>query len=300
MVRQAAFVVIVGLFASLAVAFQIDDGEPSFDYLGGAKRLHASVPKVELSEEEMEKIYSGGYAVRMLEGREGLKVGWLRFFADCDPVTAWYIVTDVEHFALEDPSYPATGPIGRKRHTFMPYTIESIPCKVDGRHYAYQLLLMPFVAPRKYCILRHHDRNGFPWESAWELADELYCANKRDHRFDAEFGKAVRMKCNTGAYLVAPLPEGFRRKPSDLYRADITYFVDADPGGDISKLKPLLNLAQKMALPEVVKLVNFHAKRWKEHMEKYHSPRELREYMNLRQRYIELYRERFGAHDADD
>ena len=206
----------------------------------------------------------------------------------------------MEHFALEDPSYPATGPIGRKHRTFMPYTVESIPCGVDGRHYAYQLLLMPFVAPRKYCILRHHDRNGFPWESAWGLADELYCANKRDHRFDAEFGKAVRMKCNTGAYLVAPLPKGFRRKPSDLYRADVTYFVDADPGGDISKLKPLLNLAQKMALPEVVKLVNFHAERWKEHMEEYHSAAELKEYLALRQRYVELYKQKFGVQDASD
>ena len=298
MAGRATLTFVLIAVAFRAFALQIDGGEVSFEYLGKSKQLVLPVPDVELSAEEMQALYEGRPIPKLLDGRDGLKAGWMRFFADCDPVTAWYIVTDVEHFSLQDPSYPATGPMGHKLHTFMPYTADCVPCKVGGRYYVYQLLVMPLVAPRKYSLLRHHNRKGFPWESAWELADKLYCADMRNKDFEQYFKEAVVVLRNNGSFLVAPLPPEFRRSPSDLNRADIRYFVDVHPAGNIAKLKPLVNLVNKIGLPDVARLINFHAKHWREHMEKYHSKKELEEYLSLRRRYMELYKSEFRGEDA--
>ena len=295
--RLLVIAVIVGLVAVSAYALQIDH-EVSFEDLGSSKKLGIPFPNVELTASENEALYQGKPIAKLLEGREGLKIGWLRFFANSDPVSAWYIISDVEHFSLEDPSYPATGPTGKKRHTFMPYTFDCVACKVGDNYYAYQLIAIPLVSPRKYTILRHHNRNGFPWQSAWTLSDKLYCIEKRNPTFEKEFNEAILVLRNTGSYLVAPLPKEFRRSPNDLNRADVAYFVDLHPAGDLAKLKPIVNLAQKFALPEVANNVNFHGKNWIEHMKKYHSASELEEYKSLHQQYIDLYGTKFGQPNA--
>lgn len=291
---------IISYVCTCAYALQLEKENVSLDYLADSKKLVISVPNVELTTSEKEKLYSGEPIAKLLEGKDGLKMGWLRFFANCDPISAWYIVTDVEHFSLEDPSYPATGPLDKKRRTFMPYTFDCVPCSVDGKMYVYQLIVPPLVSPRKYSLLRHHDRRGFPWQSAWTLADKLYCSDKRNAEFESEFNNAVLVLRNTGSFLVSPLSVEFRRAKKDLNRTDIIYFVDVHPAGDIAKLKPLVNFVQKIGLPDVANNINFHAKSWSEHMKKYHSSAEFEEYKMLYQQYIETYEPLFGKQDATD
>jgi hypothetical protein len=134
-----------------------------------------------------------------------------------------------------------------------------------------QLLVMPFVAPRKLCIQRFHNSNGFPFESTWKLAGDACCEEGRNPEMQEYYDEAVSLKKNVGAWNIAPLPKKFRKTEADIMRTDCIYYVDTDPGGDLSKMKTLVNKAQSVALPKVAENVNFHCKNWEKYLAKHYG-----------------------------
>ena len=265
----------------------------SLEYIGDQKPSIVEKPVVQLTADEKDGMYAGKVVTRMLDAEHGLKMGWMRFIVDADPVSVWNVIADVDHFAMEDPAFPATGPIGDKKRTFMPYVRECLRCEIDGKPYLYQLLVMPLVSPRATAMLRCHDLNGFPWESGWQAAPGKYCMDKSSPDVKKYLDEAVVIAKNTGAWRVSALSPEFRRKASDLNRTEVNYIVDTDPGGSVGKMTGLANAAQGIALPKLAELVRFHAPTWPTHMKKFHTPDQNAEYDRLRGEYQKIYKPLF-------
>jgi hypothetical protein len=189
------------------------------------------------------------------------------------------VVTNADHFDLVDPSYPKSGSLLDKRRTFMPYCFDVATCVEQGRPRMYQLLVMPLVAPRKLCIDRYHNTDGFPFETYWKQTDAMCCQDQTDPELSAKyFDKAVTLKRNIGAWHISPLPAKFIKTEKDKMRADLIYYVDTHPGGDIGKLKPLVNKAQSIALPALMENVLFHGPVWEDYLKKHRSAELLAKY----------------------
>lgn len=207
-----------------------------------------------------------------------LMAGFMAAVLPYDPVTVWWIIQDIRHFHLVDPSYPRNGSLTKKRRTFMPYVFDGAACEYNGSIHLYQMLVMPLVAPRVYSLNRYHNRDGFPWESAWRAMGELVCSENRNHELDNFFNDAVQIKHNNGCWHISPVPEKYRNGPQDALLTYFEYYVDTNPGGNIGKIKKIVNQATATALPAVHKNLMFHGKHWAEHMKKYHSAADQAQY----------------------
>lgn len=261
----------------------------------GAKPPLVEVPEVVLTGEEERELLAGGVVTRVLDGADGAKLGWMRFFADCDPVTAFWIITDNRCFATESDEYPATGSLRHRRRTFMPYTWENIECRVEGRTYVFQLLVFPLVSPRKTSALLRRDTAGLPWETTWRETDHPFCEDLADPALQGIRDRAVVLPRNRGSWRISFIPPEYRRSPQDLYRADCRYFVETGMGGAVGRIDLLVDGAQRRAMPTMAELVNHHGRTWREHMERRHTPEELAEYLRVRRSYLDAYREEFAA-----
>ncbi len=149
----------------------------------------------------------------------------------------------------------------------------------------FQLLVMPLVAPRKMCINMKKDISSFPWEAAWNKHEGLCCEDKMKPEMKPFLKKAVLLKKNVGTWHISPLPAKFRKSDADIMRTDCIYYVDSNPGGDLSKLKSIVNKAQSVALPALMKNVLFHGKGWEGHLKKYHGPEMTAKYKNWQLEY---------------
>ena len=290
-------VLILSIIIAVVFCFALSAGaykwsKFNFEHKGASKSLKLKVPNITLSTAEEEKLYSGKAVTRLIDAPNGLKKGYLRFFAPFDPITAWMVVTDATHFDLVDSSFPSTGSITDRRRTFMPYTFEVATCVDQGRSRMSQLLVMPLVSPRKLCIERYHNTDGFPFESYWSKADNMCCVDKWDPKIKEKyFDEAVTLERNIGCWHIGPLPEKFRKTPGDLMRADLIYFVDTNPGGDLGKLKSIVNKAQSTALPTLMNNVNFHGQRWEKYLAKHHGQAMVTKY----QQWLAEYKESMGV-----
>lgn len=273
------------LTVSLCTVALAEWGPFGFDENPG-KALKLKLPKVTFTAAEEEQLYAGKPVTRLLDSSEGLKIGYMRFFAPFDPITAWMVATDAEHLALEDPSYPKSGSITDKRRSFMPYVFDVATCVEKGKTRMYQLLVMPFVEPRRLCVDKFQDTKSFPYESSWTMAsDQLCCQDKANPAMEKYYKDAVFLKKNQGAWNIGPLPKKFRKTPGDILRADCVYFVDTDPGGDLSKIQIIVNKATSTALPKVMGNVVFHGKNWESHLAKHHGAAAVAKYKALVEEY---------------
>ena len=279
---------LVLLLASALTVTAYEWNSFGFEDKGASKSLKLNIPDIALTPKEEQALYDGKPIAKLLDAPGGLKKGYLRFFAPFDPVTAWMVVTDAAHFDLVDPSFPKSGSLTDQRRTYMPYTFDVTDCVEDGREKMYQLLVMPVVSPRKLCINRYHNADGFPWESYWTKADHMCCLDKADPKIKAKyFDKAVTLEKNNGAWHISPLPKKFRKTEADLMRTDLIYFVDTNPGGDLGKIKAVVNKATSVALPALQENVLFHGKRWEPFLAKYHGAAMVQKYKTWQAQYKE-------------
>ena len=254
-------------------------GSFGFEELGSAKKVKIAVPEITLTPAEEQKLLAGKPVARLLNAPGGLKIGYLRFFAPFDPITTWMVVTNAEHFKLVDPAFPKTGSLTEKRRSYMPYVFDAATCSEDGQGKMFQLLVMPVVSPRKLSIDRFHDAAAFPYESAWTRSQAPCCQDKLDPEMKAKyFDKAVELVKNDGCWHISPLPKKYRKTGADLMRSDVIYYVDSNPGGDLSKLKAIVNKATSVALPTLMDNVLFHGKRWEQYLAKHHGPEMVKKY----------------------
>jgi len=282
-------VVTAMLMGTLALAF--DWSDLGFVNQGMEKKMNQRVPFVELTEKEEKQLYQGKCVARLLESKDALKIGYLRFFAPYDPVTVWMVITDDEHFDLEDPDYPKSGSVWDKKRTFMPYTFDCAICTEKSEKRMYQLLIMPFVAARRLCISRYHDPSEFPWEASWQLADDkLCCHSEMNPAMEKYYDEAVFLLKNVGAWNISPIPEKFIRKEEDRFKTDCIYYVDTNPGGDLAKLSSIVNRANSIALPKLMDNVIYHCQRWTEHLKKYHDPELMKKY----NQWVAAYKKQYG------
>lgn len=234
--------------------------------------FRVEVPDVGLSVEETTKLYAGKPIAKLLSTDGDLKAGWMRFFAPFDPVTTWMVITDMEHLDLVDEGYPASGSLADKRRTFLPYVFDAATCVENNEPIMYQLLVMPFVAPRRMCVRHDEDTSAFPWEAAWKLAGMGECCKSGQNMNMIEYKhKAVELKKNEGAWRIAPLPPEFRKTDADRMRTDVTYYVDSHPGGDLGEIQFVVNKATSTALPTLMEGVVFHGKSWEAHLNRHHG-----------------------------
>ena len=253
-----------------------------------------TMPDVPITDEQKEKLYNGEPIATLLPGPGEKKIGWLRFFTPFDPVTAYWVITDSPNFGKQDPEFPSTGSIMRKRHTYMPYCFENQICSADGMLWNLQYLVMPIVKPRKVCTALCRNRDNFPWESAWWSSDKFHCEDKFSDELKPELAEAVQITQNRGAWHVSPLPPEFRRKPEDLNRAQVIYVVDTSPGGNLGDMQSLVNAANEKALPRLAKNVVFVGSRWDWFMNKYHTPANVRQYKSEQDQYREIWAPKFA------
>lgn len=253
-----------------------------------------TIPEVTLSAKEVSDLATGKHITRMLDADHGGKMGWMRFIVEADPVTLYYILTDNESYTMESPEYPPSGPSFSKKRTFMPYTWENIECRADNKQYLYQLLVLPLVSPRQLHALLQRDTDGFPWELVW-TESEPHCIHLADPALADWRKMSVLVERNRGSWLISPIPDELRQGPNDLYRTDLRYFVDTNPGGAIGKIDALANGAQRQAMPTMAKLINHHAATYQRHMEKFKTPEYIAEFKKNRAAYLEKWESIFNS-----
>lgn len=226
------------------------------------------IPEISLSEADRALLSSGKPVTRLLDTPGGFKASYLRIFLPFDPPTIWRIVTDIHHFSMVSPQYPKNGSLTDKRQTFMPYVFDSSACEND--RYLYELIVMPFVAPRQFTLKRSANRTAFPWESKWSQEPEMRCQDKRNPRMEKYRTEAVTTERNEGSWRLSPLSNEFVKSKEDHLKTDCIYFVDANPGGNLSSLMAIVGKVTEMALPALAENLAFHAKQWDDHMRKHH------------------------------
>jgi len=282
--KRAMWVTLLLMLLIAALALASGYGGPlSFDVKPN-KTFKQPTPKINFSAKQIANLKAKKPVCLLLPSPSDpeLKAGYMAAIVPYDPVTVWQVITDIKHFHLTDPSYPNTGALTDRRRTFMPYVRDGAVCSQGGSSYLYQLLVMPFVAPRKYSLKRYGDRNGFPWESAWTAASELVCADRRNQEFDEYFNEAVQITHNNGCWHIQPVPEAWRTKPEDALNTYIEYYVDTNPGGNIGQIKSIVNRATSTALPSLHENLVFHSGHWEQHLKKHHSAAELAQWKKER------------------
>lgn len=257
---------ILGLVSLIAFSeAAVGQGTISYEVVAN-KVLKQKIPPMSFSDSEKEKLYAGKPICRLIDSPDGLKKGYMRIFLPYEPPTVWRVVLDCECFDRVDPSYPEN----KGRRSFMPYTFDAAPCVESGKFYFYQLLVMPLVDPRHFTLDRTITQAGFPWETRWTQTPDMHCKDKWNKEMDEYRKDAVTTLKNDGAWQLSPLPKEFVKTKADLLKTDAVYFVDSNPGGDIAKLKLIINQATKIAMPALADSTNFQCKRWEEHMKKVH------------------------------
>lgn len=242
------------------------------------KKFHQAIPDLPLDQAQKEMLLSGKSVGVLIPTEGSLKAGYMRVIVPFDPVTIWWITQDIGHFHLEDPAHPKTGSMLHKHNSMMPYVFDGAVCESVGRNHLYQLLVAPFVKPRKYSLRRYPDRSAFPWESAWEANEKLLCSENRDSKLEDFFKEAVHITHNNGCWRLGPVPTEYRNSPEDIKKTYIRYFVDTNPGGNIAAMSAIANKATSVAMPALHQNLMFLGKNWDEHLKKYHTPQEIELY----------------------
>jgi hypothetical protein len=234
------------------------------------RQFMQKIPAISFTEGEIALLASGRPVTRLLDTPGGLKAGYMRIFLPFDPPTIWQIVSDVKHFSQISPHYLSNGSLTDKRRTFMPYVFDSAACEKEM--YLYQLLVLPFIAPRQYTLKRHTNQTTFPWESHWVQEPKMRCQDQINTLMDRYRMEAVTTLRNEGCWHISPLSQGFIRSREDLRKTDCVYYINSNPGGNLSSLMTILNKLTEIVLPALAENLLFHAKHWEDHMKNYHTP----------------------------
>jgi hypothetical protein len=240
------------------------------------RRFMQEIPEIPLDEADRALLSSGRPVTRLLDTAGGLKACFMRIFLPVDPPTIWHIITDINHFSMVSPQYPKNGSLTDTRRTFMPYVFESAACE-DGR-YLYQLIVMPLIAPRQYTLKRSANRAAFPWESKWSQEPDLRCQDKLSPAMQKYRAEAVITVKNEGSWRLSPLSEQFIKSKEDLLKTDCIYYVDSNPGGNLSSFMGIVNKVTEIVLPALADNLLHHAKQWDDHMRKHHTSRQYEEW----------------------
>ncbi|MDP1993394.1 MAG: hypothetical protein Q8K00_20450 [Syntrophales bacterium] len=235
-----------------------------------------NIPAISLNDTDLALLSSGKPVTRLLDTSGGLKACYMRIFLPFDPPTIWQIISDIHHFSLVSPLYPKNGSLKDKRQTFMPYVFDSSACE-NGR-YLYQLIVMPLIAPRHYTLKRSANRTVFPWESKWSQEPEMRCQDKLNPQMEKYRTEAIITEKNEGSWRLSPLSKEFIKSKEDLLKTDCIYYVDSNPGGNLSLLMGIVNKVTEVVLPALAENLIFHARQWDEHMREHHTPREHEEW----------------------
>jgi hypothetical protein len=235
-----------------------------------------NIPVVSLNEANLALLSSGKSVTRLLDSPGGFKACYMRIFLPFDPPTIWHIVTDIHHFSMLSPQYPKNGSLTDKRQTFMPYVFDSSAC--ENNRYLYQLIVMPLIAPRQFTLKRSTNQIAFPWESKWSQEPEMRCQDKLNPQMEKYRTEAIITERNEGSWRLSPLSREFIKSKADLLKTDCIYYVDSNPGGNLSSLMAIVNKVTEIALPVLAENLTFHAKRWDEHMREYHTSHQYEEW----------------------
>ncbi len=264
------------LFGVLLVSFSnvladTKDSTTGFRF-GPDRPFMQNIPAIPLNDEDLALLSSGKPVTRLLDTSGGLKAGYMRVFLPFDPPTIWQIISDIRHFSLVSSQYPKNGSLTDKRQTFMPYVFDSSAC--ENNSYMYQLLVMPLIAPRQFTLKRSANRTAFPWESKWSQEPEMRCQDKRNPQMEKYRTEAITTEKNEGSWRLSPLPKEFIKSKEDLLKTDCIYYVESNPGGNLSSLMGIVNKVTEIALPALAGNLIFHARQWDEHMREHHTPHE--------------------------
>ena len=275
-IRIASFLGILVLysilsFSLMSVGYADAASEIGFTFRSD-RQLMQKIPTISFTEGELSLLSLGRPVTRLLDTPGGLKAGYLRIFVPFDPPTIWQILTDVKHFSQVSPQYPNNGSFTDKRRTFMPYVFDSAACEKD--RYLYQLLVLPFIAPRQYTLKRYTNRTAFPWESHWVQEPEMRCQDQLDTQMDRYRMEAITTLRNEGCWYISPLPQEFIRNREDLRKTDCVYYLNSNPGGNLTSLMAVVNEVMENTLPALVGNLTFYAKHWEDHMKDHHTPQQ--------------------------
>jgi hypothetical protein len=256
--------------------------------------LKMQCPSVTLTDSEKAKLYAGKPVTRLMDAPGGYKLGYLRFFAPFDPVTAYMVVTDVENYDRADPAFDRTGSVTERNRSFWPNALENDACIEKGELRMNQLIMLPFLSPRRMCLVGAFDTKAFPWESFWDLAkDADCCKSQQDEAFMDHYDKAISVTRNKESWHISPLPKSFRKTKGDILRADCIYIADVNPGGDLGKMDRVASIAAKMSLPQLAKHVVARGKTWEPFLTEQYGPETVRKYRE----WVARYQDSFGAED---
>jgi hypothetical protein len=256
---------------------EADIGDPVIGFRVKPDRpFMQEIPEIALGDDDLELLSSGKPVTRLLDTAGGLKACYMRIFLPVDPATIWHIITDINHFSMVAPQYPMIGSLTDKRRTFMPYVFDSAACE-KGR-YLYQLIVMPLIAPRQYTIKRSANRMAFPWESKWSQEPEMRCQDKLNPAMEKYRTEAVVTTKNEGSWRLSPLSRQFVKSKEDLLKTDCIYYVDSNPGGNLSSFMGIVNKVTEVVLPALADNLLYHARRWDDHMRKHHTARQYEEW----------------------
>jgi len=286
--------IVLALILLASAAFAADQSPyPPWQRFGFGVResladLKMQPPEVTLTDQEREKLYRGEIITRLMDAPEGYKLGYLRFFAPFDPVTAYMVVSDAESYDETDPAFDATGSVSNKRRSFWPNAIENDACVEHGEVRMNQLIVLPLISPRKVCLAGSFDTTAFPWESHWDLAgDSVCCLSQRDPELQRYYDKAVVVTRNKESWHISPLPPEFRRTPQDILRTDCIYIADVNPGGELGRMEYIANMAAKTSLPQIARHTVARGKSWESFLESRYGSRMAQQYRG----WVRMYRE---------
>ena len=278
--QKSPFLLILVLVTTVLFSFSNLEADTSDSIAGFTfepdRSFMQHIPSIMLNDSDLALLSSGKPVTRLLDTSGGLKASYMRIFLPFDPPTVWHIITDIHHFSMVSPQYPKNGSLTDKRQTFMPYVFDSSACE-NGR-YLYQLIVMPLVAPRHYTLKRSANRAAFPWESKWSQEPEMRCQDKLNPQMDKYRTEAIITARNEGSWRLSPLSKEFINNKEDLLKTDCIYYVDSNPGGNLSSFMRIVNKVTEIVLPALAENLIFHAKQWDDHMRKHHTPREYEEW----------------------
>jgi hypothetical protein len=238
--------------------------------------LMQEIPEIPLNEADLALLSTGKPVTRLLDTSGGLKACYMRIFLPVDPPTIWHIITDINHFSMVSSQYPKNGSLMDKRRTFMPYVFDSAAC--ENGSYLYQLIVLPLIEPRQYTIKRSANRVAFPWESKWSQEPQMRCQDKLNPEMEKYRTEAIITAKNEGSWHLSPLPKQFVKSKEDLLKTDCIYYVDSNPGGNLSSFMGIVNKVTEIVLPALADNLLYHAKQWDDHMRKHHTSRQYEEW----------------------
>jgi ribosome-associated toxin RatA of RatAB toxin-antitoxin module len=147
---------------------------------------------------------------------------------DVPPARVFAVISDYTH-------YPE----------FMPYVEKSEIIRREGmgETWVFQQLALPFISDRYYTI-KLRNESSRPAEGIYRIEWELLPAHASIRR-----GEGEPMRVDTGSWYLQPVNDGRGTR--------VTYFVHADPGGQLSDW--IINMANTSAVPDVIMAVKKRA-----------------------------------------